>query len=161
MNSIKDTILEHNQILLTRSKLEKMFNIIANCRVTIGGSYMLKYWSDAYASRVVNDYDFILYAKNSDYFKIVRFLNQLQDILPIISKGCSYNSFYLGTLNGKNINIIPKKVDALPLSYVEELQDIIKVKEKWVEKAIKKGCKPRPKDLEDIDIFYNKIDLPF
>lgn len=160
MKSIKDIISEHNQILLTRSKLENMFKTIANCRVTVGGSYMLKYWSDAYSSRVVNDYDFILYAKNLDYFKIVRFLNQLQDILSIILKG-SYNSFYLGTLNGKNINIIPKKVDVLPLSYVEELQDIIKVKEKWVEKAIKKGCKPRPKDLEDIDIFHNKIDLPF
>ena len=160
MNSIKDTILEHNQILLTRSKLEKMFNAIANCKVTVGGGYMLKYWSDAYASRVINDYDFILYATNSDYFKIVRFLNQLQDILSITSKG-SYNSFYLGTLNGKNINIIPKKVDALPLSYFEELKDIIKIKEKWVEKAIKKGCKPRPKDLADIEIFHNNINLPF
>lgn len=160
MNSIKDIILEHNQILRTRSKLEEMFKAIANCRVTVGGSYMLKYWSDAYASRVVNDYDFILYAKNSDYFKIVKFLNHLRNILSITSKG-SYNSFYLGTLNGKNINILPKKVDALPLSNFEELQDIIKVKEKWVEKATKTGCKPRPKDLEDIDIFHNKITLPF
>ena len=160
MNSIKDIILEHDQILRTRSKLEDMFKTIANCRVTVGGSYMLKYWSDAYASRVVNDYDFILYAINLDYFKIVKFLNDLQNILSITSKG-SYNSFYLGSLNGKNINILPKKVDTLPSSDFEGLQDIIKIKEKWVADALRNERKPRPKDLEDIDIFHNKITLPF
>lgn len=164
--SIYQIVVEHQRVLDTREKLEKMFSKIAECHVTVGGSYILKYWCEAFSEREVSDYDFILHALPENIQKINEFLNLMNGITKWMkeSKYYDYKSFYFGTVNGLRINVILKPGKCCPCMNFETLTDIIAVKRAWCEKAIKAGKKPRYKDVEDIAIYEAweaDQDLPF
>ena len=78
--SIYQIVSEHQNVLNTRERLEEMFSKIADCHVTIGGSYMLKYWCEAFSEREVSDYDFILHALPENMEKIDNFLSIMNSI---------------------------------------------------------------------------------
>ena len=164
--SIYQIVSEHNYVLDTRERLEKMFSMIAECHVTIGGSYMLKYWCEAFEDRVVSDYDFILHALPEDTVKIEKFLSLMNYQTGWIGSPRYYDfkSFYFGHCNGLRVNIILKPGKYCPCANFESLKDIIAVKRAWCEKAIKAGKKPRYKDVEDIATYETweaENDLPF
>lgn len=164
--SIYQIVVEHQRVLDTREKLEKMFSMIAECHVTIGGSYMLKYWCEAFEERVVSDYDFILHALPEDIVKIGKFLSLMNYQTGWIGspRYYDYKSFYFGFCNGLRVNIILKPGKYCPCANFESLKDIIDVKRAWCEKAIKAGKKPRYKDVEDIATYEKweaENDLPF
>ena len=165
--SIQQIVLEHDRVLATRKRLEKMFSMIANCHVTIGGSYMLTYWCEAFSDRVVSDYDFILYALPEDMAKIKTFIDLLNRQTVCFGELKYYDniSIYCGFCNGKRANVILKPVEKYcPCTNYETLEDIIAVKRAWCEKAIKQGKKPRYKDVLDISVYEDWLkeeDLPF
>lgn len=164
--SINKIVSEHNHVLDTRERLEKMFGMIAKCHVTIGGSYMLKYHCEAFADREISDYDFILHALPEDIAKIENFLGMMNYQTGWIGspKYYDYKSFYFGHCNGLKVNIILKPGKYCPCADFESLKDIIAVKKAWCEKAIKAGKKPRYKDIEDIatyEMWEAENDLPF
>lgn len=164
--SIYQIVVEHQRVLDTREKLEKMFSKIAECHVTVGGSYMLKYWCEAFSEREVSDYDFILHALPENIQKINEFLKLMNGITKWMEepKYYDYKSFYFGTVNGLRINIILKPGKYCSCMNFETLTDIIAVKKQWCEKAIKQGKRPRYKDVEDIAIYEAweaDQDLPF
>ena len=177
--SIESVVFEHQCVLNTRERLEKMFSMIADCHITIGGSYMLKYWCDAFADREVTDYDLILYALPENIEKIRKFIYLLkrqsdtavadyrdnQVISMFDYDGGGYFTFYFGKCNGLPVNIILKPVDRYcPCSIYELLDEIINIKREWCSKAMKYGRKPRYKDVWDIAVYeewlYGK-GLPF
>ena len=165
--SIYQIVCEHRRVLETRENLEKMFSMIAECHVTIGGSYMLKYWCEAFDDREVSDYDFILHALPENIEKIERFLRLMNCQTGWIGmpKYYDYKSFYFGYCNDLRVNIILKPGKYCPCADFESLKNIIDVKKQWCEKAIKAGKKPRYKDVEDIATYENWManqdDLPF
>ena len=164
--SILDIVSEHQNVLNTRERLENMFSLIAECHVTVGGSYMLKYWCEAFADREVSDYDFILYALPENIEKIETFLAMMNRQTGWIGqcKYYDYKSFYFGAVNKLKVNIILKPGKYCPCCDFESLIDIIAVKKQWCEKAIKEGKKPRYKDVEDIatyEAWEAENDLPF
>ena len=70
----------------------------------------------------------------------------------------------MGYICGKRVNVIIQPGEYCPCSNFEDLEDIIKIKEQWVEKALKEGKKPREKDVNDIEtykIWKDEKDLPF
>ena len=164
--SIYQIVSEHKNVLNTRERLEEMFSKIADCHVTIGGSYMLKYWCEAFSEREVSDYDFILHALPENMEKIDNFLSIMNGITGWIG-GCRYydrKSFYFGYCNGLRINIILESGKYCPCANFESLKDIINVKKEWCEEAIKQGKRPRYKDVEDIatyEAWEAENDLPF
>ena len=164
--SIMQIVSEYNHVLDTRERLEKMFSMIAECHVTIGGSYMLKYWCEAFSEREVSDYDFILHALPENIVKIESFLAMMDCQTGWIG-GCKYydyKSFYFGHCNSLKVNVILKPGKNCPCANFESLKDIIDVKKQWCEKAIKAGKKPRYKDVEDIATYETweaENDLPF
>jgi len=153
--SIYQIVSEHHNVLNTRKRLEKTFSMIAECHVTVGGSYMLKYWCEAFEEREVSDYDFILYALPEDMQKIESFIASFNHLVGVFGslKYYDYKSFYCGFLNGKRINIILKEGKYCPRCDFESLANIIAVKKQWCDKAIKEGKKARYKDVEDIAIY--------
>lgn len=164
--SIYDIVCEHQNVLNTRERLEKMFSMIAECHVTIGGSYMLKYWCEAFEDREVSDYDFILHALPENIAKIENFLAMMarQTFWIEAPKYYDYKSIYFGHCNNLKVNIILKPGKYCPCADFESLKDIIDVKRAWCEKAIKAGRKPRYKDVEDIatyEAWEAENDLPF
>lgn len=148
--SICDILTEHNSVLRRRELISTLFNSVAKCTVVVGGSYMLKYWSEIYSNREVHDYDFVVYADGSDYDKILVFMKTLAAISEGFLGYGDYLSIYLHSLNGKKVNVILKKGTMPSCSIYEGLQEILKVKQEWVSKAIKEGRTPRKKDLDDI-----------
>lgn len=164
--SIKQIVSEHQNVLDTRVRLEKMFSMIAKCHVAIGGSYMLKYWCEAFADREVSDYDFILHALPEDCVKIEAFVELLHSQTCCVGTPgyYDYKSFYFGHLHGKKVNIILKPGQYCPCASFESIEDIIAIKRAWCEKALKEGKKPRYKDVEDIATYEKweaDNDLPF
>ena len=164
--SIMRIVSEHNNVLETRENLEKMFSMIAECHVTVGGSYMLKYWCEAFDDREVSDYDFILHALPDDIGKIKTFITVFNRLTGYFCAPMYYDyaSFYCGHLHGKRVNVILKPGKYCPCANFESLKDIIAVKKAWCEKAIKQGKKPRYKDVEDIatyEAWEAENDLPF
>lgn len=164
--SIKQIVSEHQNILDTRERLEKMFSLIAECHVTIGGSYMLKYHCDAFSEREVSDYDFILHALPENIQKIESFLAMMNHQTGWIGqpKYYDYKSLYFGHCNGLKVNIILKPGKYCHCANFETIDDIITVKREWCEKAIKQGKKPRYKDVDDISTYEAWLvehDLPF
>lgn len=166
MKSIKDIIAEHQMVLNKREELNRLFNMIADCHITVGGSYMLRYWCEDFFDREVSDYDFILHGEEKDIDKIKRFLGTLSHSTGMITfKYYDNVSFYLGYLNGKKVNIILSTEHHCKCSIFESIEDIINIKRKWADKAISEGRKPRMKDIADITIYENwkaqNDDLPF
>ena len=164
--SIYQIVSEHNHVLETRKRLEKMFSMIAECHVTIGGSYMLKYWCEAFEDREVSDYDFILHALPENIQKIEIFLGLMARQTSCIEglKYYDYKSIYFGHCNGLRVNVILKPGKYCPCANFESLKDIIAIKKAWCEKAIKEGKRPRYKDVEDIatyEMWEAENDLPF
>lgn len=165
--SIKTVLDTHRIVLGTRRELFNLFNMIARCHVTIGGSYALKYWCEAFADREVSDYDFILHATGDNLTKILTFLSRLNSRIDIMLP--YYNrydtpSYSFGMCAGKKVNIIVHNGDSRPDEAFEALEDIIKVKKKWCDDALKLGNKPRFKDVEDITTYEQwkaENDLPF
>lgn len=164
--SIRQIVSEHGNVLGTRKRLEKMFNMIAKCHVTVGGSYMLKYHCEAFADREISDYDFILHALPEDLEKITNFLVMMNNQTDWLGEPryYDYTSVYFGHCNGLKVNIILKPGKYCPCADFESLEDIMKIKKAWCEKAIKAGKKPRYKDIEDIATYETweaENDLPF
>lgn len=164
--NIMQIVSEYKQVLSTREKLEKMFNMIADCHVTIGGSYALKYFCEAFNERKVSDYDFILHALPENIDKIGKFIALLNTVSGAVHthKYYDYPSFYLGYIMGKRINVILKPGQYCSCTFFEDIADIIQVKERWVEKAIKNKKMPRQKDIDDIETYKTWLaehDLPF
>lgn len=164
--SICTVVREHQNVLNTRERLENIFKSIAPCHVTVGGSYMLKYWCEAFESREVSDYDFILRAAPEDIEKIGKFISLMNYQTGWFgeSKYYDYKSIYFGLCNGKKANVILKPGKYCPCNNFESIEDIIKVKKAWCEKAIKNGRKPRFKDVYDITVYENweaENGLPF
>ncbi len=164
--SILDIVSEHQRVLDTRERLEKVFNVIAECHVTIGGSYMLQYWSEAFSEREISDYDFIVHALPEEIIKIDKFISLMNAQTGWFGecKYYQYKSFYLGYCNGKKVNIILKPGKYCPCANFETLKDIIDIKKAWCDKAIKQGKRPRYKDIEDITTYESWMadqHLPF
>lgn len=164
--NIKQIVSEHKNVLDTRERLEKIFSMIAECHVTIGGSYMLKYHCEAFSEREISDYDFILYALPKNIEKIESFLAMLNHQTCWIGqvKYYDYKSIYFGRCNNLKVNIILKPGNYCPCANFETIEDIIAVKKQWCEKAIRQGKKPRYKDVEDIATYETweaENDLPF
>lgn len=162
--SICDILTEHDSVLKRRELISTLFNSVAKCTVVVGGSYMLKYWSEIYSNREVHDYDFIVYADGSDYDKILVFMKTLAAMSGSSLGYGDYLSIYLHNLNGKKVNVVLKKGIMPSCCIYEGLQEILKVKQEWVDKAIKEGRTPRKKDLDDIaryNIHQLTYGLPF
>lgn len=118
--SIKSIVWEHQNVLNVRERLNRMFNLIAKCHVTIGGSYMLKYWCEAFSEREVSDYDLVLYALPENAEKIRKFIYLLKrqtdtavadyrdnSVISMFDyDGGGYFTFYFGKCNGLPVNII-------------------------------------------------------
>ena len=121
--SIKQIVSEHQNVLDTRERLEKMFSMIAECHVTIGGSYMLKYWCEAFSEREVSDYDFILHALPENIAKIEDFLAMMARQTSWIEapKYYDYKSIYFGHCNSLKVNIILKPGKYCPCSIFDML----------------------------------------
>ena len=163
--SIQMIVSEHRHVLQTRERLEKMFSLIAECHVTVGGSYMLKYWCEAFEDREVSDYDFILHALPENIKKIEKFV-ELIGLQLGWNAPCyyDYKTFYMGHCLGLKVNIILKPGKYCPCSDFESLEDIINVKRAWCEKAIKQGRRARDKDVMDIATYEDwelSQELPF
>ena len=163
--SIKEILHDHQEVLTTRGRIDRLFNMVAPCRVTVGGSYMLKYWCEAFSERTISDYDFILHAKRVDMVQIKDFIDVLGK-LTHITKMKYYNnpSICMGSLMGRPVNILFKEDECKSFGVFESIEDIIEVKKSWCEKALKEGRDPRPKDLEDIATYEGWLaenDLPF
>ena len=162
--SIKQLLHEYDKVMNTRERLEKIFGMITDCHVTVGGSYALKYLCEIFAEREVSDYDFILYADEKGATKIKSFVSLMNVSMPVMSEAYMYTghlSFYWGYLNGKKINIILKTDKYCPCANFESLDEIIDIKRKWCEEAIKNGKAPRVKDEEDIMKYDEWSSLPF
>ena len=150
--SIYQIVSEHQNVLNTRKRLTEIFSMIAECQVTIGESYALKYWCSAFSEREVFDYDFILHALPENMEKIEKFLGLLNYQTGWI---CSpryygYKSIYFGYCNGLRVDILLQPGKYCSSATFETLEDIIEVKRQWCEKATKQDVKPRNKDIEDI-----------
>lgn len=166
MKSIKDIIREYQCICNKRTQLNDLFNMVAPCHVTIGGSYMLKYWCEAFSDREVSDYDFILHAEDENMEKLKRFLRMMHSATGMIEfKYYDNISFYMGYVLGKKANIILNPGSYCKCSISESIEDIIDIKKKWADKAISEGRKPRMKDIADITTYEDwkaqNEDLPF
>lgn len=164
--SIRQIVCEHERALSTRERLEKMFNMIAECHVTVGGSYMLKYWCEAFEDREISDYDFIIHGLPEDIKKIETFIGIMNYQTGWIgsTRYYDYKSFYFGNCNGMKVNIILKPGKYCPCTNFESLKDIIDVKRAWCDRAINNGGKPRFKDVLDIATYEQweaENDLPF
>lgn len=164
--SIYDIVREHQNVLSTRKRIEETFKMIAECHVTVGGSYMLKYHCAAFADREISDYDFILHALPENIEKIQKFLDLIARQTSWIegSKYYDYRSIYFGECNKLKVNVILKPGKYCPCADFESLEDIMKIKRAWCERAIKAGKKPRYKDIEDIATYETweaENDLPF
>ena len=165
--SIYQVVTEHGSVLATRKNLQEMFSMIAKCHVTIGGSYMLKYWCEAFADREVSDYDFIVNALPEDAEKLYDFLSRMNYLTGWLGTRnyYPYKSFYMGYLHGKAINVIIKPGKYCPCNNFERLEDIMNIKKAWCERALNRGEEPRYKDVEDIATYeqWQKEggDLPF
>lgn len=156
MKTIREIVKEYKKVASTRGRIQMMFNVIAPCFTKVGGSYALKYQHEAFANREVEDYDFIVYAKDREgYQKLFQFFILLSSI--IMDKTYYDNpSVYLGTINGKKVNVILSEefIESSPSTF-EDVEHIIKVKKDWIEKYQRKSKNSRAKDIQDVNTYNN------
>lgn len=173
-SSIQEILFEHQDVLNKRKQLDQLFNMIASCHVSIGGSYALKFWCSAFSEREVSDYDFIVRGSKDELEKIDKFVTLQNTItrwfkLPEKYQYMDRKSFYMGELRGKKINVILEPTEDIVVIWdIEFLEDIIDVKRQWCKEYISKGQRPRYKDVHDIALYEEwksknaaDPDLPF
>ena len=169
MKDIYSIIQENQKVLKVRDNLMEIFRPIAkDFSVTIGGSYALKYWCEAFANREVSDYDFIVRVCPSEANSILSYLNKLCMLEIVGHPNAYYNypSFYMGCCLGKRINVIVVSTNdpSVPIGLYESVNNIIEIKKAWVRREQAAGRIPREKDLRDIETYekwYNENNLPF
>ena len=156
MKTIREIVKEYKKVASTRGKIQMMFNVIAPCFTKVGGSYALKYQHEAFADREVSDYDFIVYAKDGEgYQKLFQFFILLSSML-MDKTYYSNPSVYMGTINGKKVNVLlSEKFIESASSTFEDVEHIIQIKKDWIEKYSKMGKKPRAKDIVDVNLINN------
>jgi hypothetical protein len=142
--SIKECVAEYKEVLRTRRSLQELFNNIVPCKITIAGSYALKWQCAAFRDRVISDYDFVLHVpETDDSIKIKRFLCLLQQHVPYDTVAYSnYHSFHFGKCLDLPVNIILSEEEA-GSSLFDPIERIIEVKKEW----------QRPKDIKDIETY--------
>lgn len=152
-----------------RTSLNELFGNFPTINVSIGGSYALKAQLGQFHERQISDYDFIIhYYKEDDRYKamrIIRALCEMRLLVPCASGSKDYddNSWYFTNLelDGKRINLLMASETSSSVGCWEEPENILKVKRQYIEEAIKKNKIPREKDINDIRILEDVIELPF
>lgn len=169
MKDICSIVQENKKVLKVRDTLMEIFRPIAkDFSVTIGGSYALKYWCEAFANREISDYDFIVRVCPSEANSILNYLNKLCTLGIVGHPNAYYNypSFYMGCCLGKRINVIVVSTNdpSIPIGLYESVNNIIDIKKAWVRREEQSHRQPRAKDLKDIETYekwVNDTNLPF
>ena len=167
MKDLFSVIQENKHLLEVRKTLVGILKpLVEDFSVQIGGSYALKYWSEAFADREISDYDFIVKVSPTEVNKVNKHFGWLckLGIAKRPTNYYDYPSYYMGYALGKKINVIVVPSNLLAYDIYESVQDIINVKKSWVRRAQQSGKLPRAKDLKDIEIYekwVKDIDLPF
>lgn len=169
MKDICSIIQENKKVLKVRDSLIEIFRPIAkDFSVTIGGSYALKYWCEAFADREISDYDFIVKTSIVDAHRVIDFLDKLCKLGCILKPRTYYDypSYYMGYVYGKRVNVIVVGTESpfTSSSYYESTKNVIDVKKSWVRREQAAGRIPREKDLRDIETYEkwaNDNNLPF
>lgn len=171
MKSIKKIEQELNWVRNTRSYIAMMLKDVADVNVLIGGSYALKYQCDCFENREITDYDFIVRVNNKEVMEVSNFFHALT-YMGITEHGYSGNGAYKFRnvcFNGKYAECIIVPVEdtvsvhsVRPFGRIwEKPVNIIEAKKGYIEEFTKKGLKPRQKDVDDVDNYYQNEDLPF
>lgn len=159
--AINQILAIHSKVLETRETIKGLFKEY-DVSVTIGGSYALKFFCPEFADREQKDYDFIIQGDKEALDKVRDILEGLCQ-LGVASKGYSAGcAYHVGTLNGLPIDIILQEGEKkVPCVIFQSVEDVLNAKRSYVEDYIKKGREPREKDLKDIALLEEYIELPF
>lgn len=152
--SVQQCVAEYQEVLHTRRSLQALFNNVAPCKVTIGGSYALKCQCAAFTDRIISDYDFILHVPvREDMIKIRGFLCLLHQHVPFDTVAYNdYHSVHFGKCLGLPVNIIISE-DVADTSNFEDINRILEFKKEW----------RRSKDELDLEVYesWKEDQLPF
>lgn len=166
--SLASQVSLYNNVLLYRAEVKEFFSKLTSedFNVVIGGSFCLVCKFPEFHDREISDIDLIVVGTPTAVKDIQSGLNMLRRLgsLPT-DEGSSDEAIVFGHICTLKTEILFREVDYISFRkdgrLFENPENILKVKREWVAKHVNKHIEPRIKDVEDIKILEDLLELPF
>lgn len=169
--SLASQVSLYNKVLLYRAEVKEFLSKLTSedFNVVIGGSFCLVCKFPEFHDREISDIDLIVVGTPTAVKDIQSGLNMLRRLgsLPT-NEGSSDEAIVFGYIYTPwelKTEILFREVDYISFRkdgrLFENPENILKVKREWMAKHVNKHIEPRIKDVEDIKILEDLLELPF